>query len=135
MIEINNKYNYTDRLLEHVFYGCVFSNNVTGFHCNRNLQDEVAEIIPNTVKKTNGLIVSHKVRSISNHSIYKKGNNGYSTFFPEDWTRQEILDTVENAKYSSETGLHYSDTKDIYIRIIKRGNRIITFYPIDMDVK
>ena len=130
MNEVTNDYGLPSRVLEHVFLGEIKSGYPTGFHCNRDLGDENAEVLPETKAVISGDIFEYKVRSKSTYSL-KRGNGGYSTFFPETWSRQDVLDAISNRTIQlvDSTSSTYV-FNDIRVKIIEKNGNIITFYPI-----
>ncbi|WP_156009464.1 EndoU domain-containing protein [Streptococcus ruminantium] len=133
MNEVINNYGYPQQMLEHVFWGEIDSNDgcPKGFHCNRELGDERAEVVTETRAIISGGVFECKVRSRSNGRL-KRLNDGYSTFFPESFTRQDILDCLHNSIQIDDI-LHQVNLggEDIYINVHCRNREIITFYPID----
>ena len=66
----------------------------------------------------------------------KGGNQGYSTFLPDNWTAQQKVDAMNEAynNMSLEPGsrnIYEGTTKEgIKIQMIIRNNKVITAYPL-----
>ena len=100
---------WTDDLLKHVFYG----NSAGGFHYKglKGANGEIVEIaeFPNEYG-----IYRAKV------SIFGKVQKNPKTFFPDNWTPQQVIDAVEEA---FEKG-SYDSLKNCKIHIMKSGMKI-----------
>lgn len=134
MLEVTNNYAHSNDLLEHVFKGEIRSDgSPSGFHCNRNLGDENAEVVLETRANISDLILTYQVRSIVTGRL-KKGNGGYSSFFKESLNRQEILDILDRATPIDENGVYLDMRTGLMIQTFtdSYGN-FKTFYPIVLD--
>lgn len=129
MNEVANDYGLPSKALEHVFLGEIKGGYPTGYHCNRNLGDEYAEVLPETKAVISGDIFEYKVRSKGTHNL-KQFNRGYSTFFPETWPRQQILDMIEHSCQLVDSASDVYVCNNILVRIVERNGDIITFYPV-----
>lgn len=130
MNEVTNDYGLPSKALEHVFLGEIKGGYPTGYHCNRNLGDEYAEVLPETKAVISGDIFEYKVRSKNAYNL-KQGNRGYSTFFPETWSRQDVLDAISNntIQLVDSTSSTYV-FNNMLVKIIEKDGIIKTFYPI-----
>lgn len=127
MQEVSNDYGYDSHLLEHVFKGEVRANGIpTGFHCNRNIGDENVRVRPGSRRFISNSIVQYQVESLN--GILKRANGGYSSFFDEDMSRQEVLDMVVNATELGSDLFKDEDTGLVIFAPRKDGD-IKTFYP------
>ena len=130
MNEVTNNYSLSNRALEHVFLGEISrAGSPKGYHCNRNLGDENAEVLPDTKAIISGNIFEYMVRSKNTH-ILKESNRGYSTFFPETGSRQQVLDMIEHSCRLVDPTSGVYICNNILVKIVKRNRNIITFYPV-----
>lgn len=136
MNEVSNTYGYTSKMLEHVFWGEIQPDgSPAGFHCNRAIGDEKADIDSNTKEMVYGNVYKCKVKS-KYTGIEKMSNHGFSTFFPDGFTRQQILDCIAQAQVIQSQDSLYLVTlggDDIYIKIYRRGGNIVTIYPVNIS--
>lgn len=119
--------------LEHIFYGEVNKKgNGTGYHYDR-------------VENTPGSIVEGTRTSEDQYGVYtgkvivdgspKTGNKGYSSFFPDDMSPQEVIDAINQAYENKErlSGDLYAGLCDAGFEIdivINDDGKIITAYPV-----
>ena len=131
MLEVTNDYAHSVGLLEHVFKGQIKSDNSpVGFHCNRNLGDENAEVIPGTDSTISNSIIEYQVRNKVTCDL-KKGNGGYSSFFNENLSRQDVLDMLERATQIDDHGVYFDERTKLMIQTFCDSNgNFTTFYPI-----
>ncbi len=119
--------------LEHIFSGSINKKgNATGYHYE-GISDSRGETIEGSANEPdkNG-VYEAKVRV---DGVEKSGNNGYSTFFPESMTPQEVVDAINEAYDNRESlggdlyaGLTESGMEiDMYIG---DDGRISTAYPV-----
>lgn len=130
MNEVTNDYGLTSKVLNHVFLGEISRGGYpTGYHCNRNLGDENAEVIPETKAIISGDVFEYVVRSKVTHNL-KQSNRGYSTFFPETWPRQQVLDMIRRSCQLVDSASDVYVCNNILVKIVERNGNIITFYPV-----
>lgn len=130
--ELKNIDNFRDKkVLEHIFLGNYKnSGKPSGYH--HESEDSIFRVIPNTKSETNDYGVYNAWFSIDGENNNKK----YSTFFPENMTRQEIVDSINEVyekiiKRGIAEDAIYSDVTSIGMKIemyIENG-KIITAYP------
>lgn len=105
MIGIVNDKGIPRPKLEHIFWGTVKGSNVSGYHCDKKHGDErvYAEVhlYPKTKRKltVNGkLRVFEAVVREKNSGLLKNTNGGKSSFFAEEWSRQDVVDCIDRLK-------------------------------------
>lgn len=86
--------NFTKSAINHIFIGDVKNGAASGCHYAK-IDNPDREILPDT-KEFIGKqgVYRAKVKLQGN---MKKGNKGYSTFFPDDMTPQEVVDAINEA--------------------------------------
>ena len=90
--KLSNTEHFAKKTLEHIFDGTINSKgNATGYHYSK-VKDSKGEIIPGTESDRDGHgVFTAKVKV----SGVKK--NGFSSFYPEDWTPQQVVDAINEA--------------------------------------
>ena len=118
--QIADTHGISDPVLNHVFLGDVYRNcspvRVTGYHCCLDFDDTYVSKVDGTevyLAGTSG-IFNAKVEDKQTHTR----KNGISTFFREEWSRQEVVDCIYRAT-SDENNLRCTKYK-------RRGRRIST---------
>ncbi|NVR71965.1 EndoU domain-containing protein [Listeria monocytogenes] len=119
--------------LEHIFEGEVNrKGKAVGFH-SETIPDSPGKVIPGTKSKTNKNGVYEA--KIEVNGIPKKSNKGKSSFFPENWTAQKIVDEI-NYAFSNKVldkGNAYigKATNGMQIKMyIDKNNQIISAFPV-----
>ena len=119
--------------LEHIFSGSINKKgNATGYHYE-GISDSRGETVEGTASEPDGYgVYEAKVRV---DGVDKSGNNGYSTFFPESMSPQEVVDAINEAYENRE---HLSG--DLYAGLAENGmeidmylyddGKISTAYPV-----
>ena len=131
--KLKNTENFAKNTLEHIFDGTINGKgNATGYHYTR-VSDSKGEIIKGTEseKDAHGVFTG-KVKV----SGVKK--NGFSSFYPEDWTPQQVVDAVNEAyedalndKSNPHGSLWIGYSGDLEINMYLDNNKkITTAYPI-----
>lgn len=119
---------FNSHALEHIFYGTINRNgNATGFHFEETGED--AEIIESTRSKNdrNGVYRADvKIEGIK--------KNGFSSFFPQHWTPQEVVDAI-NIAYSNREyvsgNIYEGESQGLTIQMYLTDNdKIISAFPI-----
>jgi len=82
--------NISDDLVEHVFSGQVKKGKASGFHYE-GVGDAKGKVVQVTGAENKYGVYKAKVE------IDGVGKTAESTFFPKDWTPQEVVDTIEEA--------------------------------------
>lgn len=119
--------------LEHIFDGTVNKKGkATGYHYDK-VDGSKGEIISGTRSKTDkhGVYTARvKVEGIQ--------KNGFSSFYPDDWTPQEVVDAI-NTAYKDALGNTENPHGDLWIgysgdleidMYLTEQKKIITAYPI-----
>ena len=131
--QLKNTEHFAKNTLEHIFDGTINSKGkATGYHYSK-VSDSKGKIIDGTRSKTdeNGVFTG-KVEV----SGVKK--NGFSSFFPESWTPQQVVDAIntaykdaiddpDNPKGSLWIGYCGDLEIDMYL---DSGKRITTAFPV-----
>jgi len=107
MIDIIDAKSIPTPKLEHIFLGTVKRGKVSGYHCDKNFGDERVYAEKRLYPKSKRVITVNAgqklfeavVRDKASGGI-KKENHGKSSFFPEGWTRQDVVDCIDRLKVS-----------------------------------
>ena len=119
--------------LEHIFDGTINKKGkATGYHYDK-VEDSKGKIMPGTRSKEdrNGVFTAKvEVKGVQ--------KNGFSSFYPDNWTPQEVVDAI-NAAYQDAMGnadnphgdlwIGYSGNLEIDMYLTEQ-KKIITAYPI-----
>ncbi|EFR31166.1 EndoU domain-containing protein [Eremococcus coleocola] len=89
--DLENTQHFNRHALEHIFYGSINrKGNATGYHYEGISQ--MAQILPDTRSKND------------KHGVYRakvkiegQKKKAMSTFFPKDWSPQEVVDAINEA--------------------------------------
>ena len=130
---LKNTEHFAKKTLEHIFDGTINSKgNATGYHYSR-VTDSKGEIIAGTesARDSRGVFTA-KVKV----SGVKK--NGFSSFYPEDWSPQQVVDAINEAyddamgdKSNPHGSIWIGYSGDLEINMYLDGNkRITTAFPI-----
>lgn len=131
--KLKNTEHFAKNTLEHIFDGTINSKGkATGYHYSK-VTDSKGKIIDGTRSKTDGHgIFTGKVEV----SGVKK--NGFSSFYPESWTPQQVVDAI-NAAYDDalknpdnpqgELWIGYSGDLEIDM-YMNKNKQITTAYPV-----
>ena len=131
--QLKNTEHFAKNTLEHIFDGTINGKGkATGYHYSR-VSDSKGKIIDGTRSKTdeNGVFTG-KVEV----SGVKK--NGFSSFFPESWTPQQIVDAI-NTAYKDATDNPSNPKGSLWIgycgdleidMYLDSGKRITTAFPV-----
>lgn len=130
---LKNTKNFTKKTLEHIFDGTINGKgNATGYHYNQ-VTDSKGEIITGTEsKKDSRGVFTAKVK------VSGKKKNGFSTFYPEEWSPQQVVDAINEAyayalndKSNPHGSLWIGYSGDLEIDMYLDSNKkITTAYPI-----
>ena len=131
--ELTDTEHFRKSTIEHIFMGSINSSGkATGYHYD-GISDSPGKIIEGSRSEED----EHGVYTakVTVEGKKKSGNNGYSTFFPDDMSPQEVIDAINQA-YENRTKLSgdlYAGLTDEGIEIdmaLDSKGRIITAYPI-----
>ena len=131
--KLNNVENFAKKTLEHIFDGTINSKgNATGYHYSK-VTDSKGKIISGTEsdKDEHGVFTAKvKVNGVK--------KNGFSSFYPEDWSPQQVVDAINEA-YNDALGdksnphgslwIGYSGNLEIDM-YLDNNKKITTAYPI-----
>ena len=93
--ELNNVGNFRQGALEHIFEGELnASNRAVGFHYE-GFPTAKGRAIPGTEITPNDLGVYKAKVEVS--GVAKISNSGFSSFFPKDWSPQQVVDAINEA--------------------------------------
>lgn len=130
---LKNTKNFAKKTLEHIFDGTINGKgNATGYHYNQ-VTDSKGEIITGTESKKDSRGVFTATVKVSG-----KKKNGFSTFYPEEWTPQQVVDAINEAyayalndKSNPHGSLWIGYSGDLEIDMYLDSNKkITTAYPI-----
>lgn len=124
---LKNTDNFQRGAIEHIFIGEVSRGSASGYHYAR-------------IKGARGYILPDTKEYLNNYGLYrakiavdgmpKSNNHGYSTFFPDAMSPQDVIDAINEA-YVKRTKV--PETENSFIGFTKNGMRIIMY--IDSDEK
>jgi Bacterial EndoU nuclease len=90
----------TPKTIKHIFEGEINkAGKATGVHHIDAIRGGTARIVPGTVQSgPNGLYKAIvEVKDTTGKWIRKSGNKGYSSFFPDNWDKQKVLEEITHA--------------------------------------
>lgn len=120
---LKNTDNFLESAIEHIFEGQInASGNATGYHYDK-IEDSAGKIVPGTKTTPNALGVYEAKVEVS--GVAKSSNGGYSTFFPDAMSPQQVVDAINEA-YADRQWIR----SNIYIGTSK-GNMDIEMYLTD----
>lgn len=131
--ELKNTDNFLPNALAHILEGELNrKGNAVGFHYDR-LPTKKGEIIAGTETNTNYYGVYEAMVKVD--GVSKTSNSGKSTFFPDEWDTQDVVDAINEAydNRSLKTGNTYAGlTKDgLEINMyLTQDDKIISAFPI-----
>ena len=120
MKDIVNKKGLSEPKLEHIFLGTVKTGTISGYHCDKNFGDEKVYAESRVYSKSKRLITNNRqqklfeavVRNRITHG-FKSSNDGKSTFFNINWSRQDVVDCIARLKTSGKLIKEYRMTKKV----------------------
>ena len=130
---LKNTDNFAKKTLEHIFDGTINAKgNATGYHYSM-VSDSKGSIIDGTRSDTdeNGVFTAKvKVKNVR--------KNGFSSFYPESWTPQQVVDAInvaykvavndsKNPRGSLWIGYYENLEIDMYL---DNNKKITTAYPV-----
>ena len=127
---------FLNSAIEHIFCGTINKKGAaTGYHYD-GIEDTPGYIVEGTKSEPdeNGVYTA----KVEVDGIAKTGNRGYSSFYPEFWTPQDVIDAINEAYENKEkigddlyAGLT-SEGIEIDMALTNKG-KIITAYPVKED--
>ena len=131
--KLKNTEHFAKKTLEHIFDGTINSKGkATGYHYTQ-ITDSKGEVIAGTESKKDrhGVFTAKvKVKGVK--------KEGFSSFYPEDWTPQQVIDAINEAyddamsdKSNPHGSIWIGYSGDLEINMYLDGNkRITTAFPI-----
>src|SRR5699024_4377995 len=131
--DLENTDYFREGALEHILEGELNGRGqAVGFHYD-GLASKKGEIIQGTRTDEN----EHGVfeAEVSVEGVKKESNRGRSSFFPDDWSAQDVIDSINEAYDSKEflTGNTYEGLTDtgVVIRMyLDNKDKIISAFPV-----
>ena len=131
--QLKNTEHFAKKTLEHIFDGTINSKGkATGYHYTQ-VTDSKGEVIPGTEsQKDRHSVFTAKVK------VNGVKKNGFSSFYPEDWTPQQVVDAINEAYEDAlkdksnphgELWIGYSGDLEINM-YLDNSKRITTAFPI-----
>ena len=113
--------NFLRSAIDHIFIGGVKYGAAGGYHYAR-VRDSRGYVLPSTRKYTDGY-GSYKAK-VAVDGMPKDSNMGYSTFFPDAMSPQEVIDAINEA-YANRTPMPDSDS--VSVGFAANGMEIVIF--------
>ena len=133
LVYLENTEHFTEECISHIFLGSVNAQGkASGYHYD-GIEDSPGEIVEGTRTDPDSWgVYTAKVRV---DGIGKAGNRGYSTFYPDAFTPQQVIDAINEAyenRVLLDGSLYAGMTKDgIEIDMaLDESGKIITAYPV-----
>jgi Bacterial EndoU nuclease/PA14 domain len=137
---LNNVTNFNSTGLVHTLEGAIGNSGAVGFH---HVDSSIGRIVGSKLRTTNvnGNEIYEAVVEVKNSAgvwIAKTGNNGKSTFFPDNWTRQQVVNAINEAytNKSIVSGNTYGATIsngmriEMFIQNVNGVDKIISAFPV-----
>ncbi len=123
LAKLQHTENFTEKSLIHIFEGDINRRGQAGGYHYDMVEGTSGSIIEGTKSPAlnDAGICEAKVEV---NGIPKKGNEGYSTFFPDRMSPQEIVDTINEAY---ETRVFDTKSRNSYEGISKNGMKITMY--------
>lgn len=124
---------FRDGALEHILEGEINrKGNAVGFHYNR-LPTKKGEMIDGTETERNDFGIYEAEVMVD--GVKKVSNKGKSTFFPDEWDTQEVIDAIneayENKVFLSGNTYEGLTSEGIIIQMyLDQNGKIISAFPI-----
>ena len=136
LVYLENTDHFTDEAIEHIFLGTINDEGkASGYHYD-GIEDSPGRIVEDTRSEPDSFGVYTARVKVNGKG--KAGNRGYSTFYPDVYTPQEVIDAVNEA-YENRvllSGSLYAGLSEKGIEIdmaLDENDRIITAYPVKED--
>lgn len=125
---------FLDSAIEHIFEGQInAAGNATGYHYDK-IEDSAGRIIPGTKTIPNDLGVYQAKVEVK--GVAKSSNGGYSTFFPDTMSPQEVVNAINEAYADREllrSNIYLGSSQkglDIEMYLTDEG-KIISAFPVE----
>nr|WP_245341819.1 EndoU domain-containing protein [Enterococcus rivorum] len=112
---------FTDKSLKHVFEGELTKRGASGYHVD-TIDGSIGKIIDGTKTAPNKYGVYEAKVEVD--GVLKGGNGGKSTFFPDDWSSQKVVDSINEAYKNRKFEVGSFNT---YTGVTKEGFTISMF--------
>lgn len=132
-----NTEDFTDDGTEHVLSGEINrKGKAVGYHSTALGDLAAGQVLPGTASATDGHGLYEAQVAVSGTD--KTSNDGYSTFFPDSWTAQQVVDAINEAYDSrvptGDGGYDGVTSGGITVHLYLDGSdRITTAYPVMED--
>ncbi len=133
LVYLQRTEHFTEAAIEHIFLGTVNeAGKASGYHYD-GIEDSPGEIAEGTRSDPDRYGVY--TARVKVNGIGKAGNRGYSTFYPDSYTPQQVIDAVNEA-YENRvllSGSLYAGLSEEGIEIdmaLDENEKIITAYPV-----
>lgn len=133
LVYLENTENFTEECISHIFLGTLNEQGkASGYHYD-GIEDSPGEIVEGSRSEPDAWgVYTAKVRV---SGIGKAGNRGYSTFYPDVFTPQQVIDAINEA-YENRVlldGSLYAGMTNDGIEVdmaLDQSGKIITAYPV-----
>lgn len=133
LVNLKNTDLLPEETITHIFLGTVSEQGkASGYHYD-GIEDSPGAIVEGTRSEPDQYGVY--TAKVTVDGIGKSGNKGYSTFYPDDFTPQQVIDAINEA-YENKVlleGSLYAGLTENGIEIdmaIDESGKIITAYPV-----
>ena len=123
LAKLQHTENFTKKSLIHIFEGDINRRGQVGGYHYDMVEGTSGSIIEGTKSPALNDTGVYEAK-VEVNGIPKKGNEGYSTFFPDRMSPQEIVDTINEAY---ETRIFDTKSRNIYEGISKNGMKITMY--------
>lgn len=116
IIGINDYKGISSGKLEHIMLGTVSKGRISGYHCDKDYIDTNAVVEGRHYPKTKRIVTCNRYHKVfegivkiktSTTRIIKAGNNGKSSFFSYEWSRQDVVDCISRIQSNGKTIKQY----------------------------
>ena len=133
LVYLQHTDHFTEAAIEHIFLGTVNeAGKASGYHYD-GIEDSPGEIVEGTRSEEDPYGVY--TARVKVNGTGKAGNRGYSTFYPDSYTPQQVIDAINEAYENREliSGALYAGLSEEGIEIdmaLDEEEKIITAYPV-----
>ena len=115
--------NFQRAAIGHIFIGEIKDGAASGYHYSR-IKDARGYILP-FAREYTGSYGAYKAK-IAVDGMIKAANSGYSSFFPDAMTPQEVIDAINEA-YNNMSRINSSESDNAFAGFALNGMEIIIF--------